>query len=333
MFRVTLDMAGQVLSQGQHLVTSASRTDVSTGSNPFAALEDSAADFVFAFDMTAVPAATTGLTINNAWHIHDAADSGTVTTANGAVSNLNSVAPGTKTFLQATANNQPAHSISNQIITFASTSQTDADGDFLATGTGAGTLANLLGNTNSQDVLGIVYVLFRFATVPTWRTYLFAGGTQHNTFADERNGIGLCVLSGGAIRAWRAGGGSTISSVQTTGTVAANVWHAAAFVFNDDRVTPGTPDNRARLRVRSAAGGNFTTVEAGAGTNTAFWSTSANNPRARIGRGLHDADGGQGNWQMRYMAADVASIAGGDPKPPTSDAVIDANLAALLAMV
>jgi hypothetical protein len=271
---------------------------------------------------------TGGMVLNSPFHIHDAAQNSSITTVNTNVSSWQSISPATQSLLQSSSANQPLHSDLNDIVQFnGSTSVNDTtNGKWLSTATSAGSLARLLGDGQGQLQRGVVYMLFRFPILPTWSTYLFAGGTQHNNFADERNGVGLRITPSGTFRAWRAGStGSMLSAVTSIGVITPNIWHAVAFVFNDDRITQGVSDNIPRLRIKSLPGGNFTTTEVLNGSNSVVWSTSSNTPAARINRALFNDAGGIGNWDLREFIVDLT--------PPTSDSILDSNLTFLLSRV
>jgi hypothetical protein len=277
-----------------------------------------------ALSLLANAAAGSELVLTTGRHDHRADRPATITTADADVSSWTSGQSLAGTVTQGTAANRPTHSQATGIVTFAgATSGTDTTtGKWLGFPTGAGTLPTRYADS-SNNALGIAYLLVRFPVVPTWRTRLFGVGTLNNTFANERRGHGLDVNGGGQIRFWRADA-SAVSAATISGAITANEPIAIGFVLNDDRTTPGTPDLITRCLVKTKPSGPYATMAQAATTARTIANNS--NPSAFIGRDWYTgAAGGIGNFELFAFAFDYA--------PPTTDALIEANLDRLLARV
>ncbi|WP_291299281.1 hypothetical protein [Elioraea sp.] len=260
--------------------------------------------------------------LNTGRHDHRADRPATITTADADVSSWTSGQSLAGTVTQGTLANRPTHSQAASVVTFAGSTGTGdtTNGKWFGFPTGAGTLPTRI---ESGSPLLMVYMLVRFALVPTWRTRLFGVGTLNNTFQNERRGYGLDVNSGGQLRFWRAD--STAVSAQTIpGAITANEPIALALVLNDDRTTPGTSDNITRLFVKTKGTGPYPSLTQAA---TAARAVAGNgSPSAMINRDWYTAAaGGIGNFELFAFAADYA--------PPTTDAPIGDNLDRMLGRV
>jgi hypothetical protein len=250
---------------------------------------------------------------------------GLVTTANGPVSQLASGQGFGSTFVQATAANQPAHAAANDWVAFTAASSTDANGDFLA-------------NTTIRDryrttanALGVFYMLFRVAAIPSWNTMLLRVGAASSTYTNFLlRAYALRMMTTGELWLGRGGNITGENRVATMGgPFLADEWIAAAFVLNDSRsagVTNGTADQVTRLFAKTKPGGSHPalTTAATVAQNVPVDATTL----CEVGR-------------ARFNASTADSYANGlrlhslgfDAEPPVTDAAIDLVLNRLLARV
>lgn len=329
-FRTTFDVNGQVASHGRHVITAAARTAVSSldgfGSGGVITplppgAQVSSISWTAGSRLAILANAAPGgeLVLNSGRHDHRADRPATITTADADVSTWASgqSLPGTVT--QGTLANRPTHSQAAGVVAFTgSTGPNDTtNGRWLGFPTGAGTLPTRF---EAGSALGMVYMLVRFATVPTWRTRLFGVGTLTNTFQNERRGYGLDVNAGGQLRFWRADA-TTVSAQTIAGAITANEPIALAFVMNDDRTTPGVSDNVTRCYVLTKPAGPYPTMTQAATAARAVANNSS--PIAMINRDWYTAAAaGIGNFELIAFAADYA--------PPTTDTPIQDNLSRLI---
>jgi hypothetical protein len=250
---------------------------------------------------------------------------GLVTTANGAVSQLASAQGFGGTFVQAAAANQPVHAAANDWVAFTAASSTDANGDFLA-------------NTTIRDryrttanALGVFYMLFRVAAIPTWNSVLLRVGAASSTYTNFLlRSYALRMMTTGELWLGRGGNITGENRVATMATpFLADEWIAAAFVLNDSRsagVTNGASDLVSRLFAKTKPGGSHPTL------STAV--TVAQNVPV-------DASTVCEIGRARYNASTADSYANGfrlhslgfDAEPPVTDAAIELVLNRLLARV
>lgn len=250
---------------------------------------------------------------------------GLVTAANGPVSQLASAQGFAGTFAQATAANQPAHASANDWVAFTAASSTDANGDFLAN------VSIRDRYRASANALGVFYMLFRVAAVPTWNTVILRVGAASGTYTNFLlRAYALRMMTTGELWLGRGGNVTGENRVATMGgPFLADEWIAAAFVLNDSRaagVTNGPSDQVSRLFAKTKPGGSHPslTVAATVAQNVPVDASTL----CEVGR-------------ARYNASAADSYANGlrlhslgfDAEPPVTDAAIELVLNRLLARV
>jgi len=279
---------------------------------------------------TTLRASASGLANNdlgyNAGMFDFRADSdGLVTAANGPVSQLASNQGFAGTFVQGSAANQPAHAALNDWVAFTAASNTDANGDFLA-------------NVSIRDryrsganALGVFYLLFRVAAIPTWNSVILRVGAASATYTNFLlRSYALRMMTTGEL--WLGRGGNITGDNRAAtmgGPFLADEWIAAAFVLNDSRtagVTNGAPDQVSRLFAKTKTGGSHPTltVAATVAQNVPIDASTL----CEVGR-------------ARYNASAADSYANGlrlhslgfDAAPPITDTAIELVLNRLLARV
>lgn len=250
---------------------------------------------------------------------------GLVSATDGAVSALASGQGFAGSFTQASALNRPQHSPTDDWVSFAAASTSDAAGDFL-------TNVNIRDRyRDTSNALGVFYLLFRYSTLPTWNNMILRVGAQSEVFTNFLlRGYGLRMMSTGLLWLGRGGNNTNENRVATmNGAFTANEWIAAALVLNDSRnagTTTGAADQVTRLFAKTKAGGSHPQLSA-AVTAPQFVPADPT-VLCEIGR-------------SRFNGASVDSCCNGfrlhslgfDAAPPISNQAIETTLDTLLARV
>lgn len=250
---------------------------------------------------------------------------GLVTAANGPVSQLASAQGFAASFAQASAANQPAHAAANDWVAFTAASSNDANGDFLAS------TAIRDRYRSTANALGVFYVLFRVAAVPTWNSVILRVGAASATYTSLLlRSYALRMMTTGELWIGRGGNITAENRVATMATpFLADEWIAAAFVLNDSRaagITGGASDLVTRLFAKTKPGGShpaLTTAATVAQTVTADATTLCEVGRARYNASTADS----------YCNGLRLHSLGFDAEPPVTNGAIELVLNRLLARV
>ncbi len=248
-----------------------------------------------------------------------------VTAANGPVSQLASGQGLAGTLTQSTAANQPAHAAANDWVAFTAASSTDANGDFLAN-------ASIRDRYRATgNALGVFYMLFRVAAIPTWNSVILRVGAASGTYTNFllRSYV-LRMMTTGEL--WLGRGGNTTGENRVAtmgGPFLADEWIAAAFVLNDSRasgVTNGASDQVSRLLAKTKPGGSHPALTSAAtvAQNVAVDASTL----CEVGRARYNA-----STADSYCNGLRLHSLGFDAEPPVTDAAIELVLNRLLARV
>jgi hypothetical protein len=281
--------------------------------------------FVDSANISIVAAGDSNLALTTGRHDHRADFPQQVTNANSFVSNWTSGQSLLGTFANAVIANQPTHIQADNLVSFAGSTGTGdtANGKWLTMNS---TVPNIYAANTSA--LGVVYMLVRFPTLPTWTTALWRVSANNNFFVNQyRRGYWL-ICTPSSLSMIR--GISTTNQTAALGSrPAAGEWVAIAGVLNDDRVTPGTSDNISRIFAKTKSGGTYATM---ATANSPVLAQDLTTWSAVEGEINRTRRGGStptidliGNFDVHSVAFDSA--------PPTTNGGIEAALNKLLERV
>jgi hypothetical protein len=251
-----------------------------------------------------------------------------VTTANGAVASLTSGQGLGGILTQGAAGSQPSHSSADDWLVFAAGSANDtAGGDWLDH---QGDIRQRYRDT--ANALGVFYMLFRLAALPTWQSTLLRVGANSGTYTRRQaRGYEVFVTTAGQLRLAREGNTSgTYQQVDAPTVIAANAWYATAVVLADSRASGtvnGASDLASRIFLKSKPGGTHPGM--GSASTPAQAIPNDSTLGINIGRATW------ANFASRegfFNGLRLHSV-GFDANPPITDAGIENNLDKLLARV